>query len=625
MKTGTTRTLSFLLALLLTLMTLPGIALAEQPAVSRICKLNDQGDDVRQIQERLIALGYLDGEANGIFDKATEAALTEFQRMNDLLRTGMADDITLAVLFSDSAREKDYWEKRRPDDADWLYEAEEAVEEATEAYAYYAEPSLAAAPMPTATAMPKGFSTEEYGHVTENGYTAAQGTQLSTFSVDVDTAAYAQVRAKILRGERVPADAIRVEQMLNYFSYKYAQPNPGEPFGVTMEVSACPWNEDALLLLIGLQAEVIRDENRPDYNLVFLIDTSGSMYGSDRLDLVKRAFMLMLDELKPTDTVSIVAYASMDRVVIEGVPAAEKTRIMDALNSLEAHGSTNGSAGLTRAYEIADRYAREGSVNRILLATDGDLNVGLTSEGDLARLVQEKKESGVKLTVLGFGYGNYKNNKMEALALYGDGNYWYIDTIYEARKALVTEAGGTFLTVAEDVKLQVDFNPAQIGAFRLVGYEDRVMAAEDFANDKVDGGMIGSGHQVTALYEIIPAGRDTGVDAPQSKYGTFVPGNSAEWLTLSIRAKTPGSETSNLYSYPWMPEAQPGEPTGNIRFAAAVAETALLLRNSTYKGSASYTDVQSLLQGCDTVTGDVYKEEFVYLVNQLQRQTELPR
>ncbi len=623
MKSGIVRTLSILLALLLAL---PCVgALAEQPAISRICKLNDQGEDVRQIQERLIALGYLEGEAGGVFDSATEKALLDFQSTNSLLKTGMADAITLGVLFSDSALEKDYWSKRWADDYDEEYAVvEEAAE--TGAYVYYAaEPSMAAAPMPMATAMPRSFSTEEYGYTAETGYTSAQTTQFSTFSVDVDTAAYAQVRSKILRGERVPADAIQVEQMLNYFSYDYAQPKAGEPFGVTMEMAECPWNENALLLLIGLQAEIIRDENRPDYNLVFLIDTSGSMYGSDRLDLVKRAFMLMLDELKPTDTVSIVAYASMDRVVIEGVPASEKTRIMDALNSLEAHGSTNGSAGLTRAYEIADRYAREGSVNRILLATDGDLNVGLTSEGDLARLVQEKKEAGVKLTVLGFGYGNYKDNKMEALALYGDGNYWYIDTIYEARKALVTEAGGTFLTVAEDVKLQLDFNPGKVAAFRLVGYEDRVMAAEDFANDKVEGGMIGSGHQVTALYEIIPASGDAGVDAPQSKYGTFVPGNSAEWFTLSIRAKVPGSETSDLYSYPWLPEAEPGEPTGNIRFAAAVAETALLLRDSAYKGSATFENVQALLKGCDTVAGDVYKEEFVYLVNLLQRQSELAR
>ena len=608
-------------ALLALMLALPCVsALAEAPAFSRICKLNDQGDDVRAIQERLIALGYLEGEATGVFDKDTEAALLAFQDMNGLLETGMADAITLGVLFSESAKEKDYWAKY----ADYgLYDVE--VEEATESGAFYAEPAMGMAMMPVATAMPKaGFSAEEYSRVSEPGFTSAMGSQLSTFSVDVDTAAYAQIRAKILRGERVPADAVQVEQMLNYFSYDYAGPADGEPFGVTMETAKCPWNEDALLLLIGLQAEAVRDENRPDYNLVFLIDTSGSMYGEDRLDLVKRAFMLMLDALKPTDTVSIVAYASMDRVVIEGVPASEKTRIMEALNSLEAHGSTNGSAGLTRAYEIADRYAREGSVNRILLATDGDLNVGLTSEGDLARLVQEKKEAGVKLTVLGFGYGNYKDNKMEALALYGDGNYWYIDTVYEARKALVTEAGGTFLTVAEDVKLQVDFNPAKIAAFRLVGYEDRVMAAEDFANDDVDGGMIGSGHQVTALYEIIPAGSDAAPDDPQSRYGTFVPGNSAEWLTLSIRAKTPGSEVSNLYSYPFLPEDEPGEPAGNMRFAAAVAETALLLRDSTHKGSASYANVQALLQGCD-VSGDVYKEEFVYLVNLLQRQEELPR
>lgn len=577
----------------------------------RIYTLGDEGEEVRAIEERLIELEYLEGEADGVFDADTEQALLAFQRDNGLLCTGMADSITRSELFSESAQKRS-----------GLRETEALAEEG--AWNAYSKTGVFAAGyvLPAATSMPYPdafHNTEEYGYISESGYLSTLTNPLSTFAAEIDTASYAQVRAKILRGERVPQDAVRVEEMLNYFRYDYTRPAAGEPFGVTMELSSCPWNEDALLLLIGLQAEEVRMEERPDYNLVFLIDTSGSMYGSDRLDLVKRAFLLLLEELRPSDTVSIVAYASMDEVVIEGVSAAEKTRIMEALNSLEAHGSTNGSAGLLRAYEIAAKYAGDASVSRILMATDGDLNVGLTSEGDLARLVMREKENGVKLTVLGFGYGNYKDNRMEALALYGDGNYWYIDTVFEARKALVTEAGGTFLNVAEDVKLQLDFNPAKIAEYRLVGYEDRLLAAEDFANDAVDGGMIGSGHQVTVLYELIPAGSET-VSAPQSRYTQVIPGNSAEWLTVSVRAKTPGSDTSALWQYPLLPDAVPEE---NIRFAAAVAETALLLRDSAWKGSASYRGVQELLSGCASVAGDVYREEFVYLVNLLERESSL--
>lgn len=316
----------------------------------------------------------------------------------------------------------------------------------------------------------------------------------------------------------MPPDSVRIEEMLNYFHYDYAQPKGSDPLGVTVEYAPCPWNEKTRLLLIGLQAKEIPDTERAPHNLVFLIDTSGSMEGEDRLDLVKRAFLLLLEELKEEDTVSIVTYASADRVVIEGVPATEKTRIMEAISELEAYGSTNGSAGILRAYEIAEKYRKEGGVNRILLATDGDLNVGTTSEGDLARLAEEKKQSGIALTCLGFGMGNYKDNKMEALADYGDGNCWYIDSIYEARKALVTEGGGTFQTVAKDVKIQVDFNPAMVAGYRLIGYEDRLMAAEDFANDEKDGGEIGSGHRMTALYEIVPVGSDFDFGAAGSRY-----------------------------------------------------------------------------------------------------------
>ena len=335
---------------------------------------------------------------------------------------------------------------------------------------------------------------------------------------------------------------------------------------------------------------------------------------------MKRAFLLLLDELDPEDTISIVTYANRDRVVLEGTPAADKTRIMEAISELEARGGTNGSAGILRAYEIAEKYYVEGGVNRILLATDGDLNVGVTSEGDLAQLVTEKKKNGISLTCLGFGMGNYKDNKMEALADYGDGNCRYIDTIYEARKALVEEGGGTFITVAKDVKIQVDFNPAMVKGYRLIGYEDRVMAAEDFANDEKDGGEIGSGHRMTALYEIVPADSDFDFGEVGSRYqDTQASGNSGDWLTVSIRAKEPEGTVSKLYEYPVNDEAVRMELSENMRFAAAVVETGMLLRDSEWKGQATWAQALELARGCKSVSGDAYKEEFVYLLTLLER------
>ena len=371
---------------------------------------------------------------------------------------------------------------------------------------------------------------------------------------------------------------------------------------------------------MGLYDEVVEVPRRTMV-LFFVVDTSGSMYGSDRLDLVKRAFLLLLDELEPEDTVSIVTYASQDRVLLEGVPAADKTRIMEAITELEAHGSTNGSAGILRAYEIASKYYREGGVNRILLATDGDLNVGVTSEGDLAKLVTEKKESGISLTCLGFGMGNYKDNKMEALADYGNGNCRYIDTVYEARKALVEEGGGTFITVAKDVKIQADFNPAMVKGYRLIGYEDRVMAAEDFANDEKDGGEIGSGHRMTALYEIVPADSDFDFGEVSSRYQTTQAAETTadtDWLTVSIRAKEPEGDVSRLYEYPV--DMEPAAVlSDNMKFAAAVTEVGMILRDSEWKGTATYDTALELLRTCGSVTGDTYKEEFLYMVNLLNR------
>lgn len=605
-------------AIILAVLMLLSVVASAMGEENRIWQLGDSGEKVTWIQQRLKDLEYMDREPTGTFDEETEEALRAFQWDNGLLKTGMADSVTMKALETAI-------ETRSERESRWSVEYEDACYEATESY------SVGSNAAPMSTGMPLSgmakserldWNTEEYTTFESNRFLSVTTSPLSTFAADVDTSSYALFRRKVLNGERVAPDSIRIEEMLNYFHYDYAQPKDGEPFGVTTEIAPCPWNDKTMLLLVGLQAAEVKPDNRPGHNLVFLIDTSGSMYGSDRLDLVKRAFMLLLEELDPDDTVSIVAYASQDRVVIEGVHASEKTRIMEAISELEAGGATNGSAGIMKAYEIAAKYFREGGVNRILLATDGDLNVGTTGEGDLARLVSEKKKAGISLTCLGVGMGNYKDNKMEALADYGDGNCRYLDTIYEARKALVEEAGGTFITVAKDVKIQVDFNPAKVKGYRLIGYEDRLMAAEDFANDEKDGGEIGSGHRMTALYEIVPADSDFDFGEAESRYQntqTGEAGADAEWLTVAIRAKEPEGTESKLYEYPVDAKAVSETMSGNLRFAAGVAEAGMILRESEWKGTADWAQALELVRGCESVTGDAYKEEFVYLLTLLER------
>ena len=579
-----------------------------------ILRPGDKGEEVTQLQQKLIELEYLEGDATGVYDEATEEAVRWFQRDHSLLETGMADTVTRRLVAGETEHaQKEAWKS---------FWAETEYEEAGAIYDSYvmgnAKMSYAGAGLAAREAWPE-YSTDEYSHIDSNRFLSTLTSPLSTFAADVDTSSYAQLRRRILNGEKVPADSVRIEERLNYCHYDYAQPGEGDPLGVTVEYGPCPWNSQTKLLQIGLQARTAEKDNLPGHNLVFLIDTSGSMEGEDRLDLVKRAFLLLLDELRPEDTVSIVAYASQDRVVIEGVPAGEKTRIMEAISDLKAYGSTNGSAGIVRAYEIAEKYYVEGGVNRILLATDGDLNVGVTSEGELVRMVEEKRKTGISLTCMGFGMGNYKDNKMEALADYGNGNCWYIDTIYEARKALVTEGGGTFITVAKDVKIQVDFNPALVKGYRLIGYEDRLLAAEDFADDEKDGGEIGSGHRMTALYEIVTADSDFEFGAAESRYQAAAGDPEGDLLTVCIRAKEPEGSESKLYEYP-VSNSCAEVLSDNMKFAAAVAEVGMILRGSEWKGTATYAQAQDLLRECGALSGDVYKEEFLYLVNLLERE-----
>lgn len=464
----------------------------------------------------------------------------------------------------------------------------------------------------------ENWNTEEYKYLPENGFLSVKTSPFSTFAADVDTASYANLRRMIRNGQTIPQDAVRIEELINYFHYDYAQPKKGAPFGVTMELSDCPWNDQAKLLLIGLQAEKLEAEALPPSNLVFLIDVSGSMSSPNKLALAQRSFMTLAENLSENDRVTIITYSSGENLVLDGVSGDQTARIMGALEELQAGGSTNGQQALKMAYEAAKKHFIPGGNNRIILATDGDFNVGVTSEAELTRFVKEEAKGGVYLSVLGYGMGNYKDNKMEAMADNGNGNYYYIDDIAEARKVLVEEAGGTLFTVAKDVKLQVEFNPALVKGYRLIGYENRVMAAEDFADDTKDGGEIGAGHQVTALYEIIPVGADFEIPEVESKYQDTTPGGSFsdEWLTLNIRYKEPEGDISTLLTYPLTRDAYRAKASYNLSWAAGLAQWGMLLRDSEYKGSSDY---DSLIRQMEKLAEDDFRRECVELIRQTAR------
>ncbi len=455
------------------------------------------------------------------------------------------------------------------------------------------------------------WNTEEYSAKTENGFHEVMRSPRSTFAADVDTASYANIRRKVLEGNLPEPDAVRIEEMLNYFSYDYPAPRAGEPFSITMELADCSWSQNRLLL-IGLQAEQPQTQSLPPSNLVFLMDVSGSMEDADKLPLMKRAFLLLADQLRAEDTVSIVTYASDDRVVLDGVSGADKTTLMSAIENLTAGGGTAGAQGIQSAYDLARKHFISGANNRVIIGTDGDLNIGITSEGDLKRLVERERESGVFLSVMGFGTGNIKDNKMQTLADFGNGNYSYIDDVAEARKVLIEEMGGTLFTVAKDVKLQVEFNPQRVAQYRLIGYENRLLNSEDFADDTKDGGEIGAGHSMSALYEIVEAqgAADSGL-----KYQQTTPTGSDEYLTLSVRSKQPDALRSTLIEYP-LAQSTSGM-SSNLLFASAVAETGMLLMDSEYAGNSSYANVrQRLAQDADLMQ-DPYKQEFAMMVQAL--------
>lgn len=468
---------------------------------------------------------------------------------------------------------------------------------------------------------------EEYNYIKENGYTAVSSAPLSTFSADVDTASYTNVRRMIDDGMDVPPDAVRIEEFINYFDYDYTDPSDGEPFAVHTELSDCPWNDETELLMVGINTkgfDAVLDE-RPAMNLVFLIDVSGSMYDDNKLPLVQKSFSMLTDNLTAADRVSIVTYAGSDEVVLEGADGNDRKKILRAINDLEAGGSTAGAAGINTAYDIAQKYFIDGGNNRVILATDGDLNVGLSSESELTRLIEEKRESGVFLSVLGFGTGNYKDNRLEALADYGNGNYSYIDSEKEAKKVLVDEMSGTLFTVAKDVKFQLEFNPTNVKGYRLIGYENRVMAAEDFNDDTKDAGEIGAGHSVTVLYEIVPADSKMELGESELKYASDSEGVMGdELLTVNIRYKEPEGSESKLLTYPVNKSLYSDKMSADMNFASCVAEFGMLLRNSRYIGDVTYKDVSAQLSKYD-YSDDDYKDEFIYLVNTMKRRDTNPQ
>ncbi len=468
----------------------------------------------------------------------------------------------------------------------------------------------------------QNWNTESYSTIHENGFKRPQDSPFSTFSIDVDAASYSNVRRFINSGQMPPKDAIRIEEMINYFSYDYDEPSDSHPFSINTEMSKAPWNEEHFLVQIGLQGKSLRTEDLPASNLVFLLDVSGSMNDSNKLPLLKSSLKMLANELRPVDRVSIVVYAGAAGLVLPPTSGSDKKAIIESLDRLSAGGSTAGGAGIRLAYQVAEKNLIEGGNNRIVLATDGDFNIGASSDSEMERLIEEKRGNGVFLTVLGFGMGNYKDSKMEILADKGNGNYAYIDNNMEAKKVLVNEFGGTLFTIAKDVKLQVEFNPKQVQAYRLIGYENRLLNDEDFHDDKKDAGELGSGHTVTALYEVIPHGIQSDfvkpVDPPKYQTQESRPNPfEEELLTVKFRYKEPESDESKLIVKAL--ELNPKPMSENLRWASAVASYGMVLRNSKFKGTSSFDTILSEARMAKGEDENGYRNEFIRLVEVSQK------
>jgi Ca-activated chloride channel family protein len=475
-----------------------------------------------------------------------------------------------------------------------------------------------------------GQGGDQYDHIDHNSFRMVKDHPISTFSIDVDTASYANVRRFLLRESQLPPpDAVRIEELINYFDYDYSGPVGDVPFAAQIEVAGCPWKAGHRLVRVGLKGKEIQTEQRPPSNLVFLLDVSGSMASPDKLPLLKAGLKLLAEQLGENDRVAIVVYASAEGLVLPSTPGTQANKIISALDRLQAGGSTNGGAGIELAYRLAQENFIEDGVNRVLLCTDGDFNVGTTNTGTLVRMVEEKARSGVFLSVLGFGRGNLNDAMMETVSNKGNGNYAYIDSIAEARKVLVTQAGGTLITIAKDVKIQVEFNPAQVAAYRLIGYENRILAAEDFNDDMKDAGEMGAGQMVTCLYEVVPVGVELDVPTVDAlKYQTpAVPGaddaSGDELLTLKIRYKEPDGDRSKKLTFPLVDSGQRfGQASADFQYAAAVASFGMLLRNSRHKGTTTYDAVLEIATA--TLGPDVhgYRREMLEMVRRAKAISE---
>ncbi|MDX1941462.1 MAG: von Willebrand factor type A domain-containing protein [Saprospiraceae bacterium] len=469
------------------------------------------------------------------------------------------------------------------------------------------------------------FNTEDYDLIQENCFFEATQNPLSTFSIDVDAASYSNIRRFIQQqGQIPPKDAVRIEEMVNYFDYEYPQPQSEHPFEVITEISECPWQPQHRLVHIGLQGKKIATENLPASNLVFLIDVSGSMQDANKLPLVQASMKLLTDQLREQDRVAIVVYAGAAGLVLPPTSGKDKQKIKEAIDNLEAGGSTAGGAGIMLAYKTARENFVEGGNNRVILATDGDFNVGASSDADMVRLIEKERESGVFLTVLGYGMGNYKDNKMQQLADKGNGNHAYIDNMSEAKKVLVSEFGGTIFTIAKDVKIQIEFNPEKVQGYRLIGYENRMLNKEDFNDDKKDAGELGAGHTVTALYEIIPVGIKSEFlakvdDLKYQKNESKIVNNSKELCTIKLRYKKPDGNKSQLIEEAVIDQnVQLDKTSDNFRWSAAVAEFGMLLRESEFKGEATYADCKKLAESAKGKDANGYRRELIDMVDTVQ-------
>ncbi len=463
-------------------------------------------------------------------------------------------------------------------------------------------------------------NTEDYSSITENNFKEVKNDPLSTFSIDVDRASYSNVRRFINNNEKPPKDAVRIEELINYFDYDYPQPDGEHPFEVVTELSDSPWKEGNKLVHIGLQGRKMDFSEAPNSNIVFLLDVSGSMNSSNKLGLLKAGLKLLVNNLREEDRVAIVVYAGAAGLVLESTPGTRKNEIIGAMDALQAGGSTAGAEGIHLAYKVAKENFIEGGNNRIILATDGDFNVGVSSDGGLERLIEQKRNDGIFLTVLGFGMGNLKDNKMETLADKGNGNYAYIDNIREAKKVLVTEMGGTLYTIAKDVKLQIEFNPVYVHAYRLIGYENRLLNKEDFNDDTKDAGELGAGHTVTALYELVPTGKgnsSSSVDPLkyQNSSTTDKAMSSKELMNVKLRYKEPTGTSSKLIEKPVSTQGIALNSTSNnFRFSAAVASYGMLLRESAHLGNANYNKVMDWAKQAKGEDKEGYRAEFIRMV-----------